>query len=889
MSGDSSLCRLRLSCSFLVLFLAMSPRFFCFSIRVVFLTQVHPRLEWRAAASDASRTLAPFLSTLSAHPGLYEHLSALLAASSTSTSTSACPSSADAASDGDAQPAVTLSAEARRVATTLLRDREPHGPGVGTTDHSDSGAGAAGEQRRGEIARLLQEVQAHTDAYMAATHGVTAAGTAAGRSASPDAGSVATDPDADVGADHPMPPPPPYLEIHSARARAALELLPADWRRSASLRGNGTVLRVPSRAAEALLRVLPCEVMRRQVYLAQHGPARVHTQTRALGRLFCARRRLAQALGERSFADLVQRRSAAGGAQNVLDLLTSTLETLRMRSRSGVAPVLHERSLAEKRALQLAKLAHSDDGSGSGVGAGAAVRARAALLRGASYASLPAPLQAEVGAVALRPWDQSFLIETARNDLMASKATGAGAGAGGAEEIEEDDPEHHDPSEYFSTGNVLRGMQLLLQRCFGIEARQVQPARQEDWTRWAEARAQDELLKLELWEPASRTHPPAAPGLPVLEGTTPEQQDKRLLGVIYLDLYARPHKINSIASFTVRSGRQNFGARDGDLGSTAAAAATPTRQVPVVGIVAPFARPAPQSQAIHPSQSSHSSGGVTLLTHVQAESLFHELGHCLHTILSATTFHSLSGARGTADCAELPSTLFERFLTAPEFVASWARHYATDAPISRRMLARMAEAKAAFAITELAAEARLSMFDQCVHGATGSLALGTNGESEGDHVDATVEEMQRLWSQLQSSYSPFELDDADADAASLAPFAHQTHLLSYGGSYYCYLYCHLLSAAVWDAHMRPDPLAPAVGDFLRGELFAPGGALDPVEVVRRVAAVPPEQSLHSFVQERLQLLLQQKLSGPPSATDPAAASAPPTTAAPVATSPSERR
>jgi len=301
--------------------------------------------------------------------------------------------------------------------------------------------------------------------------------------------------------------------------------------------------------------------------------------------------------------------------------------------------------------------------------------------------------------------------------------------------------------------------------------------------------------------------------------------------------------------------------------------------------VAPFARPAPKPRAINPSQAAHASGAVTLLTHGQAESLFHELGHCLHTILSATTFQSLSGARGTADCAELPSTLFERFLTAPEFVAAWARHYATDAPISRRMLARIAEAKAAFAITELATEARLAVFDQRVHGAAGSLALGTNGESEGDHVDATVEEMQRLWSQLQSSYSPFELDtDADADAASLAPFAHQTHLLSYGGSYYCYLYCHLLSAAVWDARMRPDPLAPAVGDFLRRELFAPGGAVDPVEVVRRVAAVPSEQSLHSFVQERLQLLLQQKLSGPPSAT-----SAPPAAAVRAATSSSESR
>ena len=45
--------------------------------------------------------------------------------------------------------------------------------------------------------------------------------------------------------------------------------------------------------------------------------------------------------------------------------------------------------------------------------------------------------------------------------------------------------------------------------------------------------------------------------------------------------------------------------------------------------------------------------------------LYHEIGHCVHSIVSDTKFQHLSGARGTVDFVEFPSHLFEYYIMDP--------------------------------------------------------------------------------------------------------------------------------------------------------------------------------------------------------------------------------
>ena len=59
-------------------------------------------------------------------------------------------------------------------------------------------------------------------------------------------------------------------------------------------------------------------------------------------------------------------------------------------------------------------------------------------------------------------------------------------------------------------------------------------------------------------------------------------------------------------------------------------------------------------------------GSPTLLSFDDAGTLFHEFGHALHQILSNVTYEPLSGTSVSRDFVELPSQLFEHWLTVPE-------------------------------------------------------------------------------------------------------------------------------------------------------------------------------------------------------------------------------
>ncbi|HPT25931.1 MAG TPA: M3 family metallopeptidase, partial [Bryobacteraceae bacterium] len=92
---------------------------------------------------------------------------------------------------------------------------------------------------------------------------------------------------------------------------------------------------------------------------------------------------------------------------------------------------------------------------------------------------------------------------------------------------------------------------------------------------------------------------------------------------------------------------------------------------PIVVNVCNFSRPA--------------AGKPALLTMEEVETLFHEFGHGLHSLLAKVRYQGLSGT--PRDFVELPSQIMENWATEPSVLSTFAKHYKTGVAIPAELLA----------------------------------------------------------------------------------------------------------------------------------------------------------------------------------------------------------
>mmetsp|Transcript_18616 Transcript_18616/g.28057 ORF Transcript_18616/g.28057 Transcript_18616/m.28057 type:complete len:540 (-) Transcript_18616:70-1689(-) len=181
-------------------------------------------------------------------------------------------------------------------------------------------------------------------------------------------------------------------------------------------------------------------------------------------------------------------------------------------------------------------------------------------------------------------------------------------------------------------------------------------------------------------------------------------QYSNVLGIIYLDLEARSGKQSVGAShFTIRCGC-DIASKYIDSPSTNQVIQTwgfcqndnVLRQLPVVALVASFSQ---------------------IVSHSDLETLFHEWGHALHSVLSSTSSQHLSGTRGATDLVEFPSTLLEACAWHPTILE--AIDNANDCEDTLVLQEPLSVLRAAALIdrhVDSIRQLRLAVFDQLLHG-----------------------------------------------------------------------------------------------------------------------------------------------------------------------------
>ncbi|XP_052726524.1 mitochondrial intermediate peptidase, mitochondrial isoform X2 [Vigna angularis] len=298
---------------------------------------------------------------------------------------------------------------------------------------------------------------------------------------------------------------------------------------------------------------------------------------------------------------------------------------------------------------------------------------------------------------------------------------------------------------YFSLSNCIEGLKVLVQSLFGATFHSIPLAPNESWD--------PHVLKLSLHHP--------------------EEGD---LGYLYLDLYSRKGKYPGCAHFAIKGGRR--------ISQT-------EYQLPIVALVCNF----PGSQ--NPS--------AVRLNHWEVETLFHEFGHALHSLLSRTDYQHFSGTRAVLDFAEIPSNLFEYYAWDYRVLRKFARHYSTGEQIPQKLVESMQGARDMFAATELQRQIFYALVDQTLfgeqplpHGDISSVVAELKGEHTNyGHVEGTH------W---ETRFS---------------------HLLNYGAGYYSYLYAKCFAATIWKKLCEEDPLSSTTGFALRTKFLQHGGAREP--------------------------------------------------------------
>jgi len=251
--------------------------------------------------------------------------------------------------------------------------------------------------------------------------------------------------------------------------------------------------------------------------------------------------------------------------------------------------------------------------------------------------------------------------------------------------------------------------------------------------------------------------------------------DGTLVGQFYLDLYAREGKRGGAWMDDCRNRRDR---------------ATGV-QTPLVYLVCNFGQ--------------GSDGQPATFRHNEVTTLFHEMGHGLHQLLTRIGELAVAGINGVEwDAVELPSQFMENFCWEWERVQAMTAHVETGAPLPRNLFERMLAARnfqsGMFTVRQL----EFALFDMQLHSAYDPAQ------------DSVLQLLERVRDEVAVNRPP-----------NWSRFPHQfSHIFAggYAAGYYSYKWAEVLSADAYAAFEEAPQQLAETGARFRTEVLARGGS-----------------------------------------------------------------
>ncbi|MEP6955844.1 MAG: M3 family metallopeptidase [Chthoniobacterales bacterium] len=246
------------------------------------------------------------------------------------------------------------------------------------------------------------------------------------------------------------------------------------------------------------------------------------------------------------------------------------------------------------------------------------------------------------------------------------------------------------------------------------------------------------------------------------------------MGMFYLDMFPRAGKYNHFAQFGIIEGKQ---LADGKY------------QRPTVALLCNFP-PA-------------SEGKPSLLSHSDVETLFHEFGHVMHSILTRAQYARFAGTNVPRDFVEAPSQMLQNWVWDQTVLDTFAADYRDPAKkIPAATIAQMSEARLATEAMRYRRQFAFASLDLALHG---------------PHAEA-------------QPYDAVKVSNAILEKV-LLPIAPETtfvsyfgHITGYDAGYYGYAWADAIAAdlATVFEKSKNGYLDQEAGLRLRHDIYEPG-------------------------------------------------------------------
>ena len=268
-----------------------------------------------------------------------------------------------------------------------------------------------------------------------------------------------------------------------------------------------------------------------------------------------------------------------------------------------------------------------------------------------------------------------------------------------------------------------------------------------------------------------------------------KDKDGSLLGVLYMDFYTRPGKSGGAWCGGYRS--QTY--KDGK------------RVDPIVTTVFNFSKPA--------------AGQPALLSADEAETVFHEFGHALHSLFGDVHYYGVADV--PRDFVELPSQVNEHWVFEPEVLKVYAKHYETGEVIPQELVDKIVKSGKygqGFATVEYLAA---SLLDMDYH-----ILKEQQPDMDVEAFEANALNSRGLIRQIPPRYRT-------------TYFSH-TMTGGYTAGYYSYIWAEVLDADAFEAYKETgDIFNPEVATKFRTYVLTPGGIDDAMVMYKNFRGKEP--------------------------------------------------